>query len=168
MSKSLISIFPPQVFDRVKKETDFQILGKKNLKATVFFLMFKYFRSNHQETDFVTFRYNHQDTDFVSLKWEAGKVCFLSHTDTQIDTNNQKNQSLFNFFKFPNQIIFFLNSATTKSSLTFRSRKWHWMRTGLTASRAGGTRAFSVLCNLFLNCSVPTTTATKPEIATVI
>lgn len=55
--------------------------------------MFKYFRSNHQETDFLSFRYNHQDTDFVSLKREAGKVCFLSHTDTQIDTNNQKNQS---------------------------------------------------------------------------
>lgn len=56
--------------------------------------MFKYFIYNYQETDFVSFRYNHQETDFASLKREAGKVCFLSHTDTQIDTNNQKSQNL--------------------------------------------------------------------------
>lgn len=36
------------------------------------------------------FRYHHQETDFVSLKREAGKVCFLSHKDTQIDINMKK------------------------------------------------------------------------------
>jgi len=60
--------------------------------------MFEYFRYNHQKTDFVSFRYNHQETDYVSLKREAGKVCFRSHTDTQIDTNNQKRQSLYLIF----------------------------------------------------------------------
>lgn len=151
---NFLFFFSKSLTESKKKQTS-KCWGKK-LRETVFFFILKYFR------------YHHHKTDFVSLKREAGKVCFLSHTYTQIDTNNQKSQSLWvYFFKLPNQILLFLNSATTvKLSLTFWSGKWYY--TGLTSSTSEGSRPFFISCILFFSHSIPTITATKLGIVTSI
>lgn len=165
MSKSLF--FFLQVLDRVKKETDFQTLGKKKMRATVFFFMFKYFSYNHQETDFASFGYNHQETDFANLKEKLERFVFSL---IQIHKYQQS--------KEPEFVFNFLHSLTKLFSFLFLPQlnpPWpselgrdtgcglDWHLPELEEQEASLFHAFS-----FFDCSIPTNAATNPGIATVI
>lgn len=116
---------------------------------------------------FKYFKYNHQETDFVSLKREAGKVCFLSQRYTNRHQQSKETELVFNFLSSVNKFFYFLILPQLKppwhSEVEIKSgSELDWHLPELEAQRD------SLFHASVFNPSVPTTAATKPGIATVI